>query len=269
MEARILKAVYEGLNKGEVVALATITDMKGSTPRDRGSMMAIWADGRNIGSVGGGNIEFAVIEKAKACIEALKDEEVKYDLTDEGDLHMQCGGKATVFIKVFKPQPKMIIAGAGHVGIELYKIAKQMNFYTVILDDREEFANAERFPEADEIIVGNIGEQMAAYPVTANTYIIIVTRGHASDGEALKAVAETEAKYIGMIGSKKKTEFLMKKLLDEGVSRQALEKVYAPVGLDISSEEPNEIALGIVAEMLLIKNEGSLKHLREIKKINF
>lgn len=110
---------------------------------------------------------------------------------------------------------------------------------------------------------------MAAYPVTANTYIIIVTRGHASDGEALKAVAETEAKYIGMIGSKKKTEFLMKKLLDEGVSRQALEKVYAPVGLDISSEEPNEIALGIVAEMLLIKNEGSLKHLREIKKINF
>lgn len=269
MESKILKNIYDSLENGEKVALATITSIKGSTPRDNGSIMAVWEDGRISGSVGGGNLEYAVIENAISCLAKEMDEEFDFDLTDEGDLHMQCGGKTTVYIKIFKPREKILILGAGHVGAEIYKAAKLLDFYTVIFDDREEFANKENFPEADEIIVGDIGEKLSQYHINKNTYAIIVTRGHASDGEALKAIAESDAAYIGMIGSKKKTEYIMQNLLNEGISRAALEKVYAPIGLNISSEMPNEIAFGIMSEILLVKNKGSLNHLREIKKINF
>lgn len=269
MEARILKSIYKSLDKGEKVALATITAMKGSTPRDRGSIMAIWEDGKINGSVGGGSIEYSVIQKSIECIKKECDEEFKFELTGESELHMQCGGEATVYIKVFKPRPKILIAGAGHVGIEIFKAAKLLDFYTVVFDDREEFANEDRFSDADEIIVGNISEELAKYDINENNYIIIVTRGHESDADSLKSVVNSKASYIGMIGSKKKTEYVMKKLIDEGVSRESLQKVYAPVGINISSEEPKEIAFGIISEILLIKNNGSLEHLKAIKKASF
>ena len=269
MEEKLLKEIYEGLRKGQKVALATITDIKGSTPRKKGSLMAVWEDGRICGSVGGGNIEYTVIAKAIECIKEEADREFEFELNDEGDLHMQCGGKAIVYVKIFKPKSKILIIGGGHIGVELFKLAKILDFYTVIFDDREEFANEERFAGADEIVVGDIGEKLSRYPIDKNTYIIIVTRGHKCDADALKVTAESDALYIGMIGSKKKTEFVMKNLLSEGIKREALKKVYAPIGINISSEEPNEIALGIMSEILLVKNKGSLEHLKDIKKINF
>jgi xanthine dehydrogenase accessory factor len=269
MEERILKAIFESLTKGHKVALATITDIKGSTPRKKGSLMAVWEDGRIEGSVGGGNIEYAVIEKAINCIKEETDKEFQFELNDEGDLHMQCGGQAIVYVKIFKPKSKLLIIGAGHIGVELFKLAKILDFYTVIFDDREEFANEKRFEGADEIIVGDIGEKLSQYPVDRSTYIIIVTRGHKCDADALKVTAESEATYIGMIGSKKKTEYVMKNLMSEGISREALKKVYAPIGLNLSSEEPNEIAFGVMSEILLIKNKGSLEHLKDVKKVNF
>ncbi|MCB2289948.1 XdhC/CoxI family protein [Clostridium sp. CS001] len=269
MEEKILKAIYESLANGKKAALLTITDIKGSTPRKKGALMAVWEDGTIEGSIGGGNIEYAVIAKAIECIKEGVDKEFQFELTDEGDLHMQCGGKATIYVKIFKPRAKLLIIGAGHVGIELFKLAKILDFYTVIFDDREEFANEKRFIGADEIIVGNIGEKVSNYPVDKNTYIIIVTRGHKCDADALKVTAQSDASYIGMIGSRKKTEFVMNSLISEGIQRDALKKVYAPIGINISSEEPNEIALGIMSEILLIKNKGTLEHLKDIKKVNF
>lgn len=269
MEERILKEIYESLAKGDKVALVTITEIKGSTPRKKGSIMAVWEDGRIKGSVGGGNIEYAVIEKTIECIKKETDREFEFQLTDEGDLHMQCGGDATLYVKVFKPRPKILIIGAGHIGVELFKLAKVLDFYTVIFDDRAEFANEKRFEGADEIIVGDIGEKLSQYTINKNTYIVIVTRGHKCDADALKFTAESEASYIGVIGSKKKTEFVMKSLITEGIQREALKKVYAPIGINISSEEPNEIAIGIMSEILLIKNGGSLEHLRDVKKVEF
>lgn len=269
MEARILKAIYESLDKGEIVALATITDMKGSTPRDKGSIMAVWADGTIKGSVGGGMIEHSVIQKSIECIKTGIDQEFKFELTSDSELHMQCGGKATVYVKIFKPRPKLLIVGGGHVGLELFKVSRTLEFNTVIFDDREEFANEERFQGADEIIVGDMQQEISKYNITSNTYIIIVTRGHESDAETLKEVANSKAAYIGMIGSKKKTKYVMDKLMNEGITKEALKKVYAPVGLNISSEEPREIAFGILSEMLLLKNNGSLQHLRDVKKVEF
>lgn len=269
MEEKILKEIYESLRRGEKVSLATITDIKGSTPRKKGALMAVWEDGKILGSVGGGSLEHDVIEKAVNCIEKEEDEEFEFQLNDEGDLHMQCGGEAKVYIKIFKPQPKLLIVGAGHIGVELFKLGKILDFYTVIFDDREEFANEKRFKGADEIIVGNIGEDIVKYPINQNTYIVIITRGHKCDEDALKGVANTEAAYIGMIGSKKKTEHVMKNLMNQGIAREVLQNVYAPIGLNISSGEPNEIAFGIMSEILLIKNKGSLKHMKDIKKTNF
>lgn len=269
MEERILREIYEGLKKGKKAALVTITDIKGSTPRKKGSLMAVWEDGRIEGSVGGGNIEYTVIDKAIACIKEEIDGEFEFQLNDEGDLHMQCGGKAIVYVKIFKPRAKLLIIGGGHIGVELFKLAKILDFYTVIFDDREEFANERRFEGIDEIIVGDIGKKLSQYPIDKNTYIIIVTRGHKCDADALKVTAESEASYIGMIGSKKKTEFVMNNLMSEGISREALKKVYAPIGLNICSEEPNEIAFGVMSEILLVKNKGSLEHLKYIKRVNF
>ncbi|MGH4138999.1 XdhC family protein [Clostridium sp.] len=269
MEERILKDIYESLAKGHKVALVTITDIKGSTPRKKGSIMAVWEDGSIKGSIGGGNIEYAVIEKTIECIKKDTDKEFEFQLTDEGELHMQCGGDATLFVKVFKPRPKLLIIGAGHIGVEIFKLARILDFYTVIFDDREEFANEKHFEGADEIIVGDIGEKVSQYPIDKSTYIIIVTRGHKCDADALKVTAQSNASYIGMIGSRKKTEFVMKNLLSEGIARESLERVYAPIGINISSEEPNEIAFGIMCEILLVKNNGSLQNLKDVKKINF
>lgn len=269
MEERILKEIYESLIKGDKVALVTITDIKGSTPRKKGSLMAVWEDGRIYGSVGGGNIEYTVIERTIECLKEEADREFEFELNDEGDLHMQCGGKAIVYVKVFKPRSKLLIVGGGHIGVELFKLAKILDFYTVIFDDREEFANEVRFEAADEIIVGDISEKLSQYPINKDTYIIIVTRGHKCDADALKVTAESNASYIGVIGSKKKTEFVMNNLMSDGISREALKKVYAPIGLNISSGEPNEIAFGVMSEILLVKNKGSLQHLKDVKKVNF
>ncbi|MBW9156809.1 XdhC family protein [Clostridium tagluense] len=269
MEEKILKEIYESLAKGHKAALVTITEIKGSTPRKKGSLMAVWEDGRIEGSVGGGNIEYSAIEKAIECIKKEADGQFEFELNDEGDLHMQCGGKATLYVKIFKPRSKLLIIGAGHIGVELFKLAKVLDFYTVIFDDREEFANEKRFSYADEIIVGDIGGKVSQYPIDENTYIIIVTRGHKCDADALKVTAESDASYIGMIGSRKKTEFVMKNLIGEGIGREALKKVYAPIGINISSQEPNEIAFGIMSEILMVKNKGSLQHLKDIKKVDF
>ncbi|MFD3158330.1 XdhC family protein [Haloimpatiens sp. FM7330] len=268
MDEKILKRIYESLNKGEKVALVTVTNSQGSTPRKRGAIMAVWEDGKILGSVGGGKIEYEVIAKAVECIKKSEDSEFDYKLNESGNLGMQCGGQAKGFIKIFNPRPKLIIAGGGHIGQQLFKLAKILDFYTVILDDREEFANSEIFEGADEVIVGDIGLKLSNYKLEEDTYVVIVTRGHKSDEGALEAVVGKKANYIGMIGSSKKILHIMNNLIEKGISKEALQKVYAPVGLNISSQMPAEIAFGIMSEILLIKNKGSLEHLRDIKKIN-
>ncbi len=182
---------------------------------------------------------------------------------------MQCGGEAEGFIKIFAPETKLIIVGAGHISFHLHKIAKILNFYTVVIDDREDFANNERFPNANEIIVEKVDKALSEYPINKNTYIIIVTRGHKDDALALETVVSKNSAYIGMIGSSNKTSYVMNNLIAKGVCREDLKKVFAPIGLDIASEKPEEIAAGILSEVLLIKNKGTLNHMKDLKKIDF
>lgn len=266
MEEKILLKIYESLDRGERVAMAVLTQDTGSTPRKSGSIMAVWKDGRIFGSVGGGKVEYAIIQKAVECIESMEDSSFELKLNEQG-LGMQCGGEVKGYIKVFYPRTKLIIAGGGHIGEKLYEIAKVLGFYIVIMDDREEFANSERFKNADEIIVGDIGENLKKYEIRNQDYVVIVTRGHMQDKDALKAVAGRGAAYVGVIGSTRKLRFIMKELIEEGISKEELQKAYAPLGLNIATRLPEEIALGILSEILLIKNGGTLNHMRDLKKV--
>lgn len=265
MEDRILKEIYQSIKKGEKVALVTLTEITGSTPRKKGSIMAVWENGKILGSIGGGEIEHQIINKAITSIRNKEDCNFQYELNEIGTLGMHCGGKAEGFIKIFSSQDKLLIVGAGHIAKELSKFSKILNFYTVVFDDRSEYANVERFHGIDEIIVGDIEEKLLNYDIDGETSIVIITRGHKYDKIALKSVISRGAKYIGMIGSVEKTTILMRDLIEEGINKEEL-KVYAPIGINISSQLPEEIACGIISEILLIKNNGSLQHMKEIKK---
>lgn len=265
MENIILDKVVKEMNEGRKVALAMVTRIWGSSPSPEGAMMAVLEDGTTTGTVGGGSLEGEVIKRARECLRDGRNEVFAFELTNQEvreSLNMICGGKVEVFIRVFIPKPKLLLVGGGHVAYEVYKLAKFLGFYTVIFEDRPEFGNQERFPEADEIRLGDIKTMLTEYPVDDNCYIVIVTRGHASDEEALQAVINRNAGYIGMIGSRRKVSAALEKLKSQGITDEKLNKIYAPIGLDLGGDTPVEIAFSIMAEILLVKNKGKLRHLK-------
>lgn len=270
MEGKILKAVSSAVEKGIETAVVTVLEVKGSSPGKEGSMMAVFSDGSILGTVGGGALEYEFIQEALKAIKENKSCEKSFELTEKGSLHMKCGGFVRAYIKVFAKREKLLIMGGGHLGAELYTLGKFLNKYVVVFDDREEFANRERFSEADEIIFGTMKETVKNYSVDENSYIIIVTRGHENDKECLKAILDKKVspKYIGMVGSRGKVLSTYKELLDEGYSKEELKKIYSPIGLDISSSEPKEIALGIMAEITAVKNQKTGEHMRDVRKID-
>lgn len=267
MEGKIMEEIAKRIDSGEKVALVTLIGVYGSSPGKSGSIMGVFFDKTTIGTIGGGNLEFQVINSAIEAMEINENREFEFKLEVDGSLDMRCGGKVKGYIKVFQRRRKLVIAGGGHLGADLYKLGKYLNMYTVIIDDREEYVNEERFPEADELLCGDIGEMLKNYPLDDGSYLVIVTRGHLGDKSALKAVVGRKIAYVGMIGSRKKVIESYRDLMDEGIDKKDLLKIYSPVGLDISNGEPAEIALGIMAEILKVKNEGTGKHMREVKTI--
>lgn len=270
MEGKILKAVSDAVEKGIEVAVVTVLEVKGSSPGKEGSMMAVFSDGSIIGTVGGGALEYEIIQEAVKAINKNSSCEKSFELTETGNLHMKCGGFIRVYIKIFAKREKLLIMGGGHLGAELYTLGKFLNKYVVIFDDREEFINKERFPKADELIFGKIEETVKNYSIDENSYIIIVTRGHENDKQCLKAILDKKIspKYIGMVGSKGKVISTYKELLSEGYSKEELKEIYSPIGLDISNSEPKEIALGIMAEIIAVKNKKIAIHMKDIRKID-
>ena len=222
--------------------------------------MAVFQNGNTIGSVGGGMIEHKVLNKCVECLKSGEDYNFEYSLNDNGNLGMQCGGTAFGYIKVFKPKPKLIIIGGGHIGLALFKIAKNLDFYTIVIDDREEFANEQRFENVEEVYSGDIPNIIKNISINDNTYIVIATRGYEGDLISLRSVIDRNPMYIGMIGSMKKWIKVKETLINENINIEKLESVYAPVGINISSNSVDEIAFGIMAEILLVKNNGSLTH---------
>lgn len=264
----IAKKVLEEIDRGKEVAMATIIRSQGSTPRGSGTSMAVVEDGSIYGTIGGGALEKRVIELCLEAIKEGKNEIVNIPLNTKG-VEMICGGGVEIFIDVYKVKPKLIIVGAGHVGRAIYEIASILDFDIIVFEDRDEFLNEERFPKAKKLIQGDPKEELQNYNIDGNTYIILASRAHKFDEEALETVWDSNARYVGVMGSKKKIITMWKSLMGKGVPEESLNKIYGPVGLDISSGSPEEIAMSIMAEILLVKNGGSLKHMKDsIKNIS-
>ncbi|GAA0766567.1 XdhC/CoxI family protein [Clostridium subterminale] len=261
MSITLLEEVNDQIKNGNFVALSIITKACGSSPRGEGTMMGVLRDGTIIGTIGGGKIEDEIIKSSIEAIKTQKSGRYEYNLNESNKkLNMVCGGKIEVYIKVLMPKRKLIIVGGGHIALPLHFIANILGYDIVVFEDREEYCNEERFKLADELLLGDIKENLKKYPINNQCSIVIITRGHSHDYEALKTVIDTEANYIGMIGSKVKVKKTISKLLDEGLSKGLLNKVYAPIGIELGGERPEDIALAIMAEISLITNNGVLAH---------
>jgi xanthine dehydrogenase accessory factor len=267
MDSKIIQELAQRLDNNEPIAMVTITRTEGSSPRGVGSMMLIDWEGKLLaGTIGGGVLEEKAKEDAAECIRRGISKTATYELNlnsgKENILPMACGGRVDVFIKVFRSQGHLIIVGAGHIGVKLCSLAKILDYHVTVMDDRPKVATKERFPGADEIIVGDISEILQQYPINERSSIVIVTHGHRYDEEALETVVDSTAGYIGMIGSRQKVETCFQHLLAKGVSEERLSRVYAPIGIDIGGETPEEIALSIMAEIQSVRYGKSVPSMK-------
>jgi xanthine dehydrogenase accessory factor len=237
---------------GQKCAVATIVQVNGSIPSYESAKMLIREDGSIMGTIGGGCVEADVWTAAREVIETEKPRHLTFSLGQDAayDNGLICGGQLDIFVEPVTPEPRAYIFGGGHVSKSISKIANMAGFATVIVDDREAFANKERFPEADETYADEYENVFPKLNITSSAYLVIVTRGHRDDMRVLRWAVGTPARYIAMIGSKRKTISVVKELVKEGIAREAFEKIYAPMGLEIGAETPEEIAISVVAEMI-------------------
>lgn len=251
----VLRAVSAALARGEAVALVTIVRAHGSTPQRVGAKMVVFADGRTVGTIGGGCYEHDAFGKARHALVTRKAQLVHYELTDDlaEESGLICGGQMDVFIEPIEPAPRLYLLGAGHVGFELGRIAPTVGFELHVADDRQKFANADRFPTATEIIVDSLPQWAAAADIPSTAFVVVLTRGHRQDFDVLRALAGRPFRYIGLIGSRAKVARLVDPLLESGVSAEWLRQLRAPVGFDIGAVSPEEIAVAILAELIAVR----------------
>jgi len=249
----IYQEVVRIRNEGEEAAMATVISASGSTPREEGAKMLIKADGSTLGTIGGGKIEAQVIKEAAEVIRKGKPQHLRYSLKEGGELGMLCGGDTEVFIEPIMSAPTLYIFGGGHIALPLATMAKLLDFKIVVIDDRPEFANPQRFPEAEQTLVEDYNTVFPKLKINKSSYIVIVTHGHKGDEVVLEEAVAAKTKYIGMIGSRTKTKTVFSHLLAKGISQGVLDKVHAPVGLTIHAETPEEIAVSILAEIIQVK----------------
>ena len=236
--------------EGEEAAVVTIVSSSGSTPREEGAKMLVRSDGSILGTVGGGILEAQLTQKALEAIKKGKPQRIQYRLKEGEEPGMICGGDVEVFIEPVLSSPTLYIFGGGHISLTLAKIGKLTGFKIVVIDDRTEFANPQRFPEAELTIAKDFREAFSELKIDKSSYIAIVTRGHAYDEVVLEWALGTKTKYIGMIGSKTKNQTIFSHLLDKGFLQEQLDKVHAPIGLEIGAQTPEEIAVSIMAEVI-------------------
>jgi xanthine dehydrogenase accessory factor len=223
--------------------------------------MLVFADGRTVGTIGGGCYESDAIGRAREVIASGKPVLARYDLNDDfvQESGLICGGQMDVYIDPITPAPRLYIVGAGHVGWSLARIAPDAGFRVFVIDDREKFANSERFPMAEEIAVEDIGDWLHRADIAPSSYVVVVTRGHTHDFEALRALAARDLRYLGLIGSRAKIARIFDALENEGLPVDALERVHAPIGLDIGAVTPAEIAVSILAELIATRHGRSIR----------
>jgi xanthine dehydrogenase accessory factor len=269
MNDQIAAELIAAARGGPPVAVATVIAAPGGAGVAPGAKLLVRADGTRLGSLGGGLLEGAVAADAHAAITVrprLRVDTLYYDANGERLPRAETGGYA-VMIEVTERPATLLIVGAGHVGQALATAATPAGFSVAIVDDRAAFANEERFPTADHILCGDIVGELQRFPIDDATYVVLVSRGHKQDESGLKAVVTSDAAYVGMIGSQRRVGTVLTHLAREGVPREALERVHTPIGLDIGAETPEEIAVSILAEIILVRRGGTARKMSELRKV--
>ncbi|HSQ78526.1 MAG TPA: XdhC/CoxI family protein [Nitrospirota bacterium] len=237
----------KGLGKSS--AVATIVECHGSSPQKQGAKMLVRDDGSIMGTLGGGCLEADVVQGALLSLKSGEPITLPFELTErEGGL--VCGGTVLVYIDPVLPDPHLVILGAGHVGKRLARLARFTGFRVTVVDDRKEFANRDNIPDASELMITDFERAFENIPVEVGMFIVVATRGHNHDLDAVKAALRTGASYIGLLGSRRKKALLNKALQESGFSRDDINRVIIPVGMEIGSVTPEEISVSIMAQII-------------------
>lgn len=260
-------SIYQAINEleknNESAALCTVVKSEGSTPRHVGSKMLVYPDGNFIGTVGGGELENRVYKAALESIKSGDAQTITYSMVDpsRGDPGV-CGGTVEVFVEPILPPAMVVVIGAGHVGKAVVHLASWLGFKVAVSDDRPGFCTPESVPGADAYYPVEMVELVNQLKVTHQTYIVVTSRGSNVDAVGLPGLLESGAAYIGVIGSKRRWLTTVKALKEQGVSEDAIKKVHSPIGLELNAETPEEIAVSIMAEILMLKDKGTGKSMK-------
>ena len=265
----IYQKLTEALKQNRSGVLLTVIDVKGSSPGKMGGKMLVFHDGEHFGTVGGGQIEYLAIQDALKNMNKNQAWRKSYLLSE--DAGMLCGGKLEILFEPFGQKETLYIFGAGHVGSALAKITPDAGFYTTVIDNRAEFARSERLPAAHRVLCGEYQQILKELSFDENTYIVVVTHGHGFDQVIADYCLNQPFKYLGVIGSKKKSRTFFKQLAEAGHSAKQIERVFMPVGFDIGAETPFEIAVSILAELIAVRygkpiESHSMKYVLNKKK---
>lgn len=262
----LARSAIDAMAEKRPAALATVVENRGNAPVLPGAKMIVLGDGNVLGSLRLGALDDAVADEALKVITSREPALIKLETAlkarGEADFGREFAG-LEVFVEPFKTLPMLLIAGAGHIAVPLANIAKILDFHVAVVDDRASFANTERFPTTDRILVGDFEPALKSFTITPDTYVVLITRGHQHDVVSLKQVIDSPARYIGMIGSRRRVFAVFKLLHDEGMPIEKLARVHAPIGVDLGAETPAEIALSIIAEVVKVMRGGNAASLSE------
>jgi xanthine dehydrogenase accessory factor len=263
MTVDIYKAVAEVEMNSESAALCTVVKSVGSTPRHVGSKMLVYSDGKFIGTVGGGDLEHRVLDEAWIAMNDGESRLLAYTMADptRGDPGV-CGGTVEVFVEPILPPAMIVVIGAGHVGKAVVHLAKWLGFRVAVSDDRAEFCTPEAIPEADAYYPVEMGKLAEQLKIGKRTYIVITSRGASVDVVGLPGLLESNPAYIGVIGSRRRWLTTVKGLREKGVPAEKIAQIHSPMGLELNAETPEEIAVSIMAEILMTKAKGTGKPMK-------
>jgi xanthine dehydrogenase accessory factor len=257
-----MTSIYQALanleKSGQPGILCTIVSTQGSTPRREGSKMLVYPDGEFIGTVGGGEVEHRVLGEALEALGEGKPRMLEYSMIDpkRGDPGV-CGGQLKIFIEPIMPGNILLIVGGGHVGKEVAHLGHWLGFRVVVFDDRPEFSNPEAVPDVDEFYPNFLLDWPPEVEIAPWTYVVLTTRNVDVDLSILPILLDNGPAYIGVIGSRRRWATTKAKLLEFGIPEKRIDLIHSPIGLDLKSETPREIALSIVAEIIMVQKRGT------------
>lgn len=255
---QIVSELLAAQEAGETLVLATIVKARGSTPRHAGAKMIMYENGRSSGTIGGGELEARVLDIAKEVLQDGQPRTIPYSLIDSerGDPGV-CGGELEVYCERYQPPTTILVLGCGHVGQAVASLAKWMGYRVVVNDDRPELASPDIIPEADVYIPGTIEDVVKTAPITGNTFVVVVTRNVAVDRQMLPILAQSAAPFIGVMGSRRRWAETIRLLQEDGLTEADLARFHSPIGLELNAEDPQEIAISIMAEIIMLRRQGT------------